>query len=71
MEFQKCNHFHQFYSYFTLYANQLLLVLKISAQYFGVSALSFHFEREQPSIDVVRSMTPQTIRNYNCVINIM
>lgn len=45
-------------------------VLKNSAQYFGVSALSLHFENV-PSIDVVSSRTPQTIRNYNRVINVM
>lgn len=45
-------------------------VLKNSAWYSGVSALSFHFENV-PSIDVVSSRTPQTIRNYKCVINII
>lgn len=45
-------------------------ILKNSARYCGVSALSFRFENE-PSIGVVRSVTPQTIRNYNCVINII
>lgn len=67
MEFHQCSHFHQFDSYFTLCTNKLFFsfkVLKNSAQYFSVSALSFHFENE-PSIDVVRSVTPQTIRNYD------
>ena len=45
-------------------------ILKNLARYCGVSAFSFHFKNE-PSIDVVRSMTLQTIRNYNCVINII
>lgn len=61
MGFQKIIHLYQLNSYFTLYTNHLFLdfkVLKNSAQYFGVSALSFHFENE-PTIDVVRSETPQ------------
>lgn len=69
MEFQKCSHFHPFDSYFTLYKTSHFSVLKNSAWYLGVSALSFHFENV-PSIDVVSSRIPQTIRNYKCVINI-
>ena len=70
MEFQKCSHFYQFYSYFTSYTNQLVFNLEDFSTAFYRSALSSHFENE-PSVDVVRSMSPQTVRNYDCVINIM
>lgn len=69
MKFQKYSYSHQFNFYFTLSANQLFFSFKefrIVFRYFS----TFHFENEQ-TIDVVRSMTPQAIRNYNYLINIM
>lgn len=69
MKFQKYSYFHQFNIYFTLYANQLFFSFKEFRTAFQCFS-TFHFENE-PSIDVVRSMTPQAIRNYNYVINIM
>lgn len=51
----------------------IFILLHMHTSCFSVlknSTLSIHFENEA-SIDVIRYMTPQTIRHYNCMINII
>lgn len=67
MEFQKCSDFRPFEFYFTLYKNQSFFSFKEFSMVFWSLSTFLHFENV-PSIDVVSPRTPQTIRNYKCVI---